>query len=115
MEIALARLYNSPTTNVIGVDNMTVSNQTVADIFDQCAKMLQIKGESVHRWMAYRRVAEAIRDLPRDLSAMAQDRTLHDIPGVGKVLAEKIEELLNTGQLAFHQELQKKSRWAWWK
>ncbi|MGV2434744.1 MAG UNVERIFIED_CONTAM: hypothetical protein LVT10_07525 [Anaerolineae bacterium] len=94
---------------------MTVSNQTVADIFDQCAKMLQIKGESVHRWMAYRRVAEAIRDLPRDLSAMAQDRTLHDIPGVGKVLAEKIEELLNTGQLAFHQELQKKSRWAWWK
>jgi len=107
MEIALARLYNSPTTNVIGVDNMTVSNQTVADIFDQCAKMLQIKGESVHRWMAYSRVAEAIRDLPRDLSAMAQDRTLHDIPGVGKVLAEKIEELLNTGQLAFHQELQK--------
>ena len=86
---------------------MTLSNTDIADIFDTCADMLQIKGESVHRWMSYRRAAETIRELPRDLSAIAADNGLTELPGIGKVLAEKIQEMLDTGQLEFLEELKK--------
>lgn len=67
--------------------------------------MLQLKGESVHRYMAYRRAAETIRELPRDLSAIANDEGLKSLPGIGKVLAEKIQEMLDTGQLEFYEKL----------
>lgn len=84
---------------------MTLSNEAIAAIFDTSADMLQLKGESVHRWSAYRRAAETIRELPRDLSAIAAEGALTDIPGIGKVLAEKISELLETGSLEFYENL----------
>ncbi|MEL7235856.1 MAG: helix-hairpin-helix domain-containing protein, partial [Chloroflexota bacterium] len=77
----------------------------MASIFETSADMLQLKGESVHRYMAYRRAAETIRELPRDLSAIANDEGLKSLPGIGKVLAEKIQEMLDTGQLEFYEKL----------
>ena len=82
-----------------------LKNSEIASIFENCADMLQIKGESVHRWMAYRRGAETIREMPRGLAAVAEEGTLTDLPGIGKVLAEKIQELLDTGQLEFYEKL----------
>ncbi len=67
--------------------------------------MLQIKGESVHRWMAYRRGAETIRETPRELQAVADEGALTDLPGIGDTLAEKITELLETGTLEFYERL----------
>lgn len=84
---------------------MTLTNDQIATIFENCADMLQIKGESVHRWMAYRRGAETIRETPRELSAVAAEGALTDLPGIGKTLAEKIEELLETGKLSFYERL----------
>lgn len=86
---------------------LTLSNAEIADIFEACADMLQIKGESVHRWLAYQRAAETIRDTPRELRAIADEGGIKDLPGIGKILAEKIEELLSTGKLRFYEELQK--------
>ncbi len=86
---------------------MTLTNEQVATIFENCADMLQIKGESVHRWLAYRRGAETIRETPRELSAVAAEGTLKDLPGIGKTLAEKIEEMLDTGKLEFYERLKK--------
>ncbi len=82
-----------------------LTNREIADIFDTVADLLQLKGEIVHRVMAYRRVAESIRELPRDVRAVAAEGKLLEIEGVGKILAEKIEEMLTTGQLQFLNEL----------
>ena len=82
-----------------------LSNRQVADIFDTIADMLLLKGEIIHRVLAYRRVAESIRDLPRDLYAIAAEGRLQDIPDVGKVIAEKLAELLDTGRLEFYERL----------
>lgn len=84
---------------------MALGNREIADIFDRTADMLQIKGEIIHRVMAYRNVAEAIRELPRDLRAIAADGELETIPHVGKIIGEKITELLETGRLSFYDEL----------
>jgi DNA polymerase (family X) len=82
-----------------------LTNREIADIFDMIADILQLKGEIIHRVMAYRRVGQAIRDLPRDIRAYAAEDKLQDISGVGDVLEEKIRELLDTGHLQFYDEL----------
>ena len=82
-----------------------ITNRQIADLFDTIADMLEIKGEIIHRVLAYRRAAESIRDYPRDLRVVAAEGGLAELPNVGKVIAEKIEELLETGKLEFYERL----------
>ena len=84
---------------------VTLTNRDIADYFDNIADLLQIKGEIIHRVLAYRNAAESIRELPRDINAIYEDEQLKNIPNVGATLAEKIEELLTTGRMAFFEQL----------
>lgn len=83
----------------------TLTNREIADIFARVADMLEIRGDIIHRVLSYRRASETIRDLPRDLHAIAAEGTLTELPNIGKTLAEKIEEMLNTGELEFYNRL----------
>jgi DNA polymerase (family X) len=67
--------------------------------------LLSIRGDQFHRINAYRRAAESIEDLGRDLNQVYEEGGLTDIPGIGKTLAEKIEEMLTTGGLVFYEKL----------
>ena len=69
------------------------------------ADMLSIQGANYHRIMAYRRAAENIAALGRPLVEVWQAGELEAIPGVGKTLAAKIDELLRTGRLAAYDKL----------
>jgi DNA polymerase (family 10) len=82
-----------------------VTNREIASLFDRIADMLQIKGEIIHRILAYRNAAESIIEYPRDLRAVAAEGGLESIPGVGKIIAEKITEILETGTLQFYERL----------
>lgn len=82
-----------------------LSNRDIASIFATVADMLEIKGESIHRILAYRRASETIGDLTRDLQSIYDEDTLTDLPHIGKTLADKIEELLTTGELEFYNRL----------
>lgn len=82
-----------------------VTNQDVAHIFATIADMLQLKGENFHRVNAYRRGAETIANLPRDIHAVHAEGTLEDLPYIGATLAEKIDEILTTGELTFYNKL----------
>lgn len=84
---------------------MTLTNRDIADIFENVATLLEIKGEIIHRVLSYRRAGETIRELPRDLRAIAAEGTLTEIPNIGKTLAEKIVEMLETGKLEFYERL----------
>jgi DNA polymerase (family X) len=84
---------------------LTLSNRDIANTFDAVADMLELKGEIIHRILSYRRAAEAIRNTPRDLNALAAEGELESIPGIGKVLAEKIQEMVDTGKLDFYEKL----------
>jgi DNA polymerase (family 10) len=82
-----------------------LTNREIADIFDTVADLLQLKSEIIHRIMAYRRAAESIRQYPRDVRTVAAEGKLQEIESIGATLAEKIQELLDTGQLGFLNEL----------
>lgn len=84
---------------------MSLTNREIADIFDRCADMLQIKGENIHRVLSYRRAAETIYDLPRDLRAISAEGGLTDLTNIGKTIAAKIDEMLESGELDFYNRL----------
>ncbi len=80
----------------------------VADLFDQIADLLELKGgENPFRVRAYRRAALNLRGLTSDLEELARKDSLREIPGVGEDLAEKIREFLSKGRLAYLQRLRK--------
>jgi DNA polymerase (family 10) len=82
-----------------------LNNREMADKFEAIAKFLEIKGEGVYRVIAYRKAADALRDLPQDIHAIYQEGKLQEIPGVGKAIAGKIEEMIETGKLSYYEEL----------
>lgn len=84
---------------------MALTNREIADTFDTVADMLQLRGDVIHRVLSYRRAAETIRELPRDLRAVSAEDGLTDLPGIGKTLADKIDEMLHSGELEFYQRL----------
>ncbi len=84
---------------------MSLSNREIADIFERCADMLQIRGDNIHRVLSYRRAAETIRALPRDLNAISQEGGLTQLTHIGKTIAAKIDEMLDSGELDFYNRL----------
>ena len=81
------------------------TNHQVADVFSAIADLLEIKGEVVFKVLAYRKAAESLDVLGRDIYDIWKANQLNEIPGVGKAIAEKIGELLSTGQLGFFEHL----------
>ena len=82
-----------------------MKNREIAQQFSTIADMLAIRGDNVHRVLAYRRAAESIRALSRDINQIHQYGDLTELPAIGKTLASKIEELLTTGRLEFYDRL----------
>jgi len=82
-----------------------MNNHELADTFTLIANLLEIKGEVIYVTLAYRKAAESLSSLGRDANEYWKEGKLREIPGVGKAIAEKIAELLNTGQLQFLEKL----------
>jgi len=82
-----------------------MKNREVVEIFSNVADMLAIRGDQIHRVLAYRRAAESIEALGRDINVVYAEGKLTEIPGIGDTLAAKIEEMLTTGRLEFYEKL----------
>jgi len=86
-----------------------VQNAEVAAMFDQAAELLEIKGENQFRVRAYRRAARVVEGLPQSIqSLLAAGRDLSELPGIGKDLAGKIAEIVETGHFKLLDSLKKK-------
>lgn len=81
------------------------TNRQLADIFQKIANLLEIKSEVIYKILAYRKAADSLTNLARDAQEHWREGTLTEIPGVGKAIAEKIDELLTTGRLSFLEKL----------
>jgi len=84
---------------------MDVNNREVAEVFQRIADLLEIKGEEIYRVLAYRRASDTVRSLGESIEAVWRDGRLEEIPGVGKAISGKIDELLRTGRLEFYEKL----------
>src|SRR3954453_20392410 len=84
-----------------------MNNRDVATLFADIADLLEFQNANPFRVRAYRNAARRITDLPEPLEKVAADpdRQLTDIDGVGKDVARKTEELLETGSIAMLEQL----------
>ena len=82
-----------------------MNNRELAETFTLIANLLEIKGEVIYVTLAYRKAAENLTTLARDANEYWKEGKLKEIPGVGKAIAEKIDELLRTGKLEFLEKL----------
>ena len=84
-----------------------MNNRQLADTFTLIGNLCEIKGEVIYVILAYRKASESLMSLPREASEYWKEGKLREIPGVGKAIAEKIDELLTTGKLQFLENLKK--------
>ncbi|RMD79053.1 MAG: DNA polymerase/3'-5' exonuclease PolX [Gammaproteobacteria bacterium] len=87
---------------------MPVHNADIAAVFDEIADLLEIQGDNPFRIRAYRNAARTLRDMGVEVSELlAQGVDLSRLPGIGKDLAQKIEEVVRTGTLGQLEELRR--------
>ncbi|HOK80392.1 MAG TPA: DNA polymerase/3'-5' exonuclease PolX [bacterium] len=82
-----------------------MKNSEIADVLDGIADVLEFEGDNVFKINAYRKVARRIREIPEDIEQLYQSGQLSKIPGIGKNIAEHIEEYLKTGSISKYREL----------
>jgi len=86
---------------------MPIHNSDVAEIFNKVADLLDIEGANQFRVRAYRNAARVVSGLPHSVSDMVGDgQDLSKLPGIGKDLAGKIKEIVETGSLEQLKELE---------
>ncbi len=85
------------------------TNQEIANLFYRIGDILDIQGEIVFKVVAYRRAADAIEHLGRDVRDIWQGdpKNLREIPGIGKEISEKIDEIIRTGELDYYKKISK--------
>lgn len=80
---------------------MPLHNADIAAIFGEIADLLEIEDANPFRIRAYRRAAQVLGELGRDLRQMLADgEDLTALPGIGDDLAAKIREIVETGHCA---------------
>jgi len=83
-----------------------MNNSQIAEIFENIAGLLEMKGEQRYTVVAYQRVARTIDNYPVELEQMVRDHEdLKEIPGIGKAIAQKTTELVETGNMDFYERL----------
>ncbi len=87
-----------------------MTNKELANIFKEISFFLEIE-EVPFKPYAYRRAAMALEGLSESVESIYQQggsRSIQDVPGIGKHIAQKIEEYLETGAIKYYQDLKKK-------
>lgn len=83
-------------------------NAQIAALFDELADLYELDGAIVHRVMAYRNAAKAVREAGTSVAAMTRAGKVTEVPGIGKTLEEKITALLDTGTIPAVEKLRAK-------
>ena len=85
---------------------MPVSNDEIAELFENMGVLLEMKGDTVFKIRAYQRAARTISHLSFSLEQAAQEGVdLKKIPGIGKAISDKTREYLETGRVDAYERL----------
>lgn len=82
-----------------------MNKEQVVDTLEAIGRLLEMKDENVFKIRAYTNAARALETWSGDLAKLVAEQRLNEIAGIGKAIAEKITELVTTGQLAYFETL----------
>ncbi len=84
------------------------SNATIADALQELGDLYELDGAIVHRVLAYRTAARAVRESPVSVAALARAGRATQMAGIGETLQEKIVALIDTGAIPSAERLRAK-------
>ena len=88
-----------------------MDNRAIAGILYETADLMEIDGGDPFRIRSYRNAAEAIESQAQPLEQLVgEPKKLLEIPGIGKRMAENIQEICREGKLKWHADLLEKYR-----
>ena len=76
-----------------------MTNAEIAAALEELGVLYELDGAVKYRVLAYSTAAKAIRESPLSVAELAGQGRATEIPGVGKTLAEKIDALIETGEI----------------
>jgi DNA polymerase (family 10) len=76
-----------------------VTNAEIAAALEELGVLYELDGAVKYRVLAYSTAAKAIRESPVSVAELAGRGEATKVPGVGKTLAEKIDALIETGEI----------------
>ena len=76
-----------------------MANAAIADALEELGDLYELDGAIVHRVLAYRTAARAVRESSVSVAALARAGKATQIPGIGSTLQEKIVALVQTGAI----------------
>ena len=82
-----------------------MTQSEIADILEQIAALLELKGENPFKIRAYTNAARAIETFGGNVPNFQDEEAVAKIPGIGKSIALKIKEVAATGSLKYLEEL----------
>jgi len=82
-----------------------MNKKDVAHVLEEIAVLLELSGENPFKARSYANVARQIEQADEDVDVLVREKRLRELKGVGEALEKKIEELVTTGTLGYHQKL----------
>lgn len=88
-----------------------MDNKAIAGILYETADLMEIDGQDSFRIRSYRNAAQAIEAFPGQIAELIREpKKVLEIPGIGKGMLNKLQEICAQGQLTLHSELLEKYR-----
>ncbi|MGI8802490.1 MAG: DNA polymerase/3'-5' exonuclease PolX [Solirubrobacteraceae bacterium] len=84
------------------------SNTTIAAALDELGDLYELDGAVIHRVVAYRNAAKAIRDSPVSVAELALAGRVTELAGIGATLEQKILDLIATGTIPAAEKLRRR-------
>src|ERR1700759_4685842 len=75
------------------------TNSEIAAALDELGDLSELDGAVIHRVVAYRNAAKAVRDSSVSGSALARQGRATELPGVGAIIQEKVLALADDGAI----------------
>jgi DNA polymerase (family 10) len=82
-----------------------MDKKAVAEVLEQIASFLELKGENPFRIRAFRTAARAVASFPNELREGLEEGSLAAAKGVGPATLQIVSELVNTGKASMLEEL----------
>ena len=82
-----------------------ITNDDLAEVFNEMGDLLEIQGGDRYRIRAFRRAARVIESLPEPVETMIRFGTLEKTPGIGAGTVHRLKQALRTGTCDDHREL----------
>ena len=89
------------------------ANADIVTFLKRHASLMELAGKNGFRVRAFENAARMLEELEVDIGDMSAAGTLTEIDGIGKGLAEFVEEFIDSGTTALRQPIRASSEGSW--